>query len=50
MVYHWYTTAPRRNHDEAVMTPDSDTHLRQWNGPKNAAEAIWQRYGKGDVA
>ena len=24
--------------------------LRQWNGPKNAAEAIWQRYGKGDMA
>ena len=32
------------------MAPDSDTHLRQWNGPENAAEAIWQRYGKGDVA
>jgi hypothetical protein len=45
-----YTTAPRRNDDEAVMTPGSDTHLRQWNGPKNAAEAIRQRYEKGDVA
>jgi 2-polyprenyl-6-methoxyphenol hydroxylase-like FAD-dependent oxidoreductase len=40
----------RCNDDEAVMTPDSAMHLRQWNGPKNAAEAIWQRDSKGDVA
>jgi hypothetical protein len=30
--------------------PERLWQLRQWNGPKNAAEAIWQRYGKGDMA